>query len=197
MAALFIPLFIDASKLSINLWAFGAAKAVASPILTTIMSLLAPSFLIVLPALALYMLYKKDMNVYTFVIAGVLLYVVSDTIKLIVREPRPCHDASLGLLTSPSACEASFSFPSNHASVLTGLAFFTTNYKYIRILYIAWLILVLFGRVYLGVHYFTDVIAGAALSLVIAYIAYRYKKQLNRFADRIVSKVINLHLVQR
>ncbi len=193
-----IPImFIDASKLAINLWAFGAAKAVESPVLTAVMSLLAPSFLVVLPALVLYMLYKKDMNVYTFVIAGILLYIISDTIKFIVREPRPCHDASLGLLTSPAACETSFSFPSNHASVLTGLAFFTRNYKYIRILYIAWLILILFGRVYLGVHYFTDVLAGMALSLVVAYVLYRYRKRINALADRIVGRIINLHLVQK
>ncbi|MGC8538085.1 MAG: phosphatase PAP2 family protein [Candidatus Micrarchaeia archaeon] len=195
MSALTI-MFVNASRIGINLWAFGAAKALESSVLTAIMSLLAPSFLVVLPVLVLYMLYKRDLNVYSFVIAGVLLYIISDTIKLIVREPRPCHYESLGLLTSVHACESSFSFPSNHASVLTGLAFFTKNYKYIRILYIIWLVLVLFGRVYLGVHYFTDVLAGVALSLVIAYIVYRYRKRLNAFADKIVSRIINLHLVQ-
>ena len=186
-------------KLNINIWAFQAVKAVANPALNTIMNWLAPSFLVVLPLLAIYMLLKRDMNVYSFVILGILLYAVSDTIKLIVGEHRPCDVSVTGLtwINHPFVCESTFSFPSNHASVLTGLTLFLKNYKYLRILYIIWLVLILFGRVYLGVHYFTDVLAGVALSLVIAYIVYRYRKQLNAFADKIVSKIINLHLVQK
>ena len=46
-------------------------------------------------------------------------------------------------------------------------------------------------------NYLIDVLAGVALSLVIAYIVYRYRRQLNAFADKIVSKIINLHLVQK
>ena len=191
-------MLFEVYKLSINVWAFQAAKAVASPALDFIMYWLAKSFLVVLPLLAIYMLLKRDMNVYSFVILGVLLYVVSDAIKLVTQEPRPCDVSATGLVwINHLACEASYSFPINHASVLTGLTLFLKNYKYLRILYIVWLVLILFGRVYLGVHYFTDVLAGVALSLVIAYVVYRYKRQLNAFADKIVSKIINLHLVQK
>ena len=189
--------FINASKLAINIWAFQVAKALASPALSFIMQWLAKSFFIVLPVLGLYMLFKKDRNAYTFVIAGILLYVISDTIKMITREPRPCNVDGLVTWIHPLTCQSSFSFPSNHASVLTGLVFFTKNYKYIRILYIIWLVLILFGRVYLGMHYFTDVLAGMGLSLVVAYVIYRYRKPINAFVDNIVDRIINLHLVQK
>ena len=191
-------MLFEVYKLSINVWAFQAAKAVASPALDFIMYWLAKSFLVVLPLLAIYMLLKRDMNVYSFVILGVLLYVVSDAIKLVTQEPRPCDVSATGLVwINHLACEASYSFPSNHASVLTGLTLFLKNYRYIQILYIVWLVLILFGRIYLGLHYFTDVLAGVALSLVIAYIVYRYRRQLNAFADKIVGRIINLHLVQK
>ena len=191
-------MLFEVYKLSINVWAFQAAKAVASPALDFIMYWLAKSFLVVLPLLAIYMLLKRDMNVYSFVILGVLLYVVSDAIKLVTQEPRPCDVSATGLVwINHLACEASYSFPSNHASVLTGLTLFLKNYRYIQILYVVWLVLILFGRIYLGLHYFTDVLAGVALSLVVAYIVYRYRKQLNAFADKIVGRIINLHLVQK
>ncbi len=191
-------MLFEVYKLSINVWAFQAAKAVASPALDFIMYWLAKSFLVVLPLLAIYMLLKRDMNVYSFVILGILLYVVSDAIKLVTQEPRPCDVSTTGLVwINHLACEASYSFPSNHASVLTGLTLFLKNYRYIQILYVVWLVLILFGRIYLGLHYFTDVLAGVALSLVVAYIVYRYRKQLNAFADKIVGRIINLHLVQK
>lgn len=196
MIAVLPILSINASTLWINLWAFHAVNDIASPILNTVMILLGESFLVVLPVLGLYMLFKRDMNVYTFVIAGILLFVVSDTIKMIVREPRPCNVSALSWINNP-VCEPSFSFPSNHASVLTGLTFFMGNYKYVRILYIVWLVLILFGRVYLGVHYFTDVLAGVGLSLAVAYVIYRYRKPINALADKIVGRIINLHLVQK
>ena len=191
-------MLFEVYKLSINVWAFQAAKAVASPALDFIMYWLAKSFLVVLPLLAIYMLLKRDMNVYSFVILGILLYAVSDTIKLIVGEHRPCDVSATGLVwINHLACEASYSFPSNHASVLTGLTLFLKNYRYIQILYVVWLVLILFGRIYLGLHYFTDVLAGMALSLAVAYVIYRYRKQLNAFADKIVGRIINLHLVQK
>jgi len=189
-------IFIEPYKLGINIWAFQAAKALASPALNIIMYWLAKSFLVVLPILVVYMLLKRDMNVYTLVIAGILLYLISDVIKIITKEPRPCNITELAWINS-MGCQTTYSFPSNHASVLTGLVFFLKNYKYVRVLYVVWLLLILFGRVYLGLHYFTDVLAGAALSLVVAYVLRRYEKRINALVSRIVDKVVDLHLVQK
>jgi undecaprenyl-diphosphatase len=189
-------------KIGINIWAFEVAKAVASPFLNTLMIYLAKSFLIVIPILVIYLLLKKDMNVYSLVVAGILLYVVSDAIKLITKEPRPCNiqelvNGSYPLIINHVGCEASYSFPSNHASVLTGLVIFLKNYKYVRVLYVVWLVLILFGRIYLGLHYFTDVIAGAALSLVIAYIIYRYRDYINNALNRLAKRIFPILAVKK
>ena len=183
---------IEAYKIGINIWAFEAAKALANPYLNVVMAYLAKSFFIVLPVLVIYLLLKKDMNVYSFVVAGILLYVVSDAIKIITKEPRPCNVPYLTdvLHINYISCQSSFSFPSNHAGVLTGLTIFLKNYKYVRVLYVVWLVLILFGRIYLGLHYLTDVIAGAALSIVVAYIIYRYRDYINKALNAVVKKIL-------
>ncbi len=185
-----VSFFIQAYKLGINIWAFEFAKDLASPALTSIMAIIGKSFLVVIPFLVLYLYFiKKDANVYTFIVAGVLFYVVSDAIKLITKEPRPCNVTELSWINNV-ACESSYSFPSNHASVLTGLTFFLGKYRYLQIAYVIWLIMVLFGRVYLGLHYFTDVIAGIALSLAMYYVISKYKNRINKLLNNIVKRVL-------
>ncbi len=163
--------------------------AFANPYMNIAMHLLASSFIIVLPAIVLYMFFaKKDMNAYSFVVAFIAAYLLSEIIKMAVKEPRPCNVPSLNWINS-IGCEATFSFPSNHASVLTGLSFFLSGYKYIKWLYVAWLLLVLFGRVYLGMHYLTDIIAGVALSIVVYLAIKHYSKKINAFANNLVKRI--------
>ena len=88
-------------------------------------------------------------------------------------------------------CESSFSFPSSHATTLTGLYFITRTYKYLNIMYIVWLFLVLFGRVYLGQHYLTDVIAGFIISIAVGYAIIRNKERINNILYKIISVVPN------
>jgi undecaprenyl-diphosphatase len=69
------------------------------------------------------------------------------------------------------------SFPSDHASIAFALAFmvFLYNKKYGTILLvIAFLIAI--GRILAGVHYFYDIIAGALVGIISAYIFYRFTK---------------------
>ncbi len=179
----------DPAAIGINIAAFQFMNSIASPSLNTIMGYLAESFYIVLPLIAIFLYLKKDMNFYSYMIIAVALFVISEVLKYIFAEPRPCSLPSLSWINQVG-CESSYSFPSNHATVLTGLTFFVGKYKYIRVLYVIWLILVLFGRVYLGAHYLTDVIAGVIISLIIAYIAYRYREKANRLLNSIVRRVV-------
>ena len=99
-------------------------------------------------------------------------------------EPRPCSVSDLQWINHVG-CESSYSFPSNHATVLTGLSFFLAKYKYLRVLYIIWVVLVLFGRVYLGAHYLTDVIVGVVLSIIFYYIILKKKNVINNICSKI------------
>ena len=61
-----------------------------------------------------------------------------------------------------------YGFPSNHASNTWGLAFFITflfrRYK-LTFFFFLWALLVCYSRMYLGVHYFGDLLIGALLAL--------------------------------
>ncbi|MGB9732442.1 MAG: phosphatase PAP2 family protein [Candidatus Micrarchaeia archaeon] len=159
-----------------NIAAFQLSKMVASPWLNLAMQYIAESFLVVIPLLLIYMYLKKDKNVFSLVVLFFTLFVVGEVLKYIIQEKRPCslHDLSW---INYVGCESGYSFPSNHATVLTGISLFTLSYRYVRILYLVWLIFVLFGRIYLGQHYFTDVLAGVIISLAIAWPIYKYYSQ--------------------
>lgn len=96
--------------------------------------------------------------------------ILTHILKLVIARPRP--PAEKMLIPAPS----DFSFPSGHTSQATALAvsvlliFLTDVPKKWRGAFFALLVvfamLVGFSRVYLGVHYFSDVIAGALIGLV-------------------------------
>ncbi|MDE1851582.1 MAG: phosphatase PAP2 family protein [Candidatus Micrarchaeota archaeon] len=174
--------------ISINTWAFKAVQPLVSPQMNVAMSLFADSFYVVVPLLFIYLFFRNRKDAFPFIAAAVALYIVTDIIKLIVREPRPCLNPDLSWI-NVVGCEGSYSFPSNHATTLTGLYFFVSGYKYLRILYIAWLAIVLFGRVYLGAHYPTDVVAGIAVGLIVGFIIYSNRKRINDIARPIVARV--------
>ncbi|MDE1823119.1 MAG: phosphatase PAP2 family protein [Candidatus Micrarchaeota archaeon] len=174
--------------ISINTWAFRAVQALASPQLNQAMSALADSFYIAVPLLFIYIFFRNRKDAFPFLAAAVALYVLTDIIKFIVKEPRPCLNPDLSWI-NVVGCEGSYSFPSNHATTLTGLYFFVNNYKYVRILYIVWLIVILFGRVYLGAHYLTDVIAGVTIGLIAGYALYSIRKRINDIARPFAARI--------
>lgn len=174
----------------LNNSAFGFASSVANPLLTTIMSHWTESFYVVLPLLAAYLYIKKDKNAVPFVAALLMLFVLSEILKNIFMEPRPCVNGNFSWV-SQIACESGYSFPSSHALSLTGLVFFLKNFKYIRAAYLIWLVIILFSRVYLGQHYLTDVLVGAVISVVVGYAIYKYEKYINDIYDRVLKAIFN------
>ncbi len=149
--------------------------------LTSFFSVIDESYFVVIPVLAIWLYYKKDKNVFSFVPAFIILYVVSEVLKMLIAQPRPCA----GL----PGCESGYGMPSSHATTLTGPYLFLTGYKYLRWLYPVWLAFVLFGRVYLNQHTPAQVLAGIAVSLVLGYAIYRYRERINGIAMSVVSRI--------
>lgn len=116
-----------------------------------------------------------------WIIFGEML--INNIIKVIIKRDRP---TLINLVT-----ETTYSFPSGHtmiAVVLYGLLIYLCNKSNINkkfkiifsVLFTILIILIMMSRIYLGAHFFSDVIAGACLAmcyllLMISIFERRYK----------------------
>ena len=63
------------------------------------------------------------------------------------------------------------SFPSNHAANISGIAFlFSSLYPKFKHYFWGYALIVMFSRIYIGVHYPIDVFSGCLLGIVISFI---------------------------
>lgn len=106
-------------------------------------------------------------------IAYLLTYLFGELlVKNLVGRSRPflIYDLPVIIKLPPS-----FAFPSGHASMTFAVAgvFYLVGHRY-RGYMALFASYVAFSRVYLNVHYFTDIAGGAALGLLVAYLTVRY-----------------------
>ena len=150
-----------------------------SSILKCVTHLGGVAFIVLLGVLC-FMFCKKNRWFITFDLVGCT--VINQTIKHIVRRPRP----NVVRLVS----ESGYSFPSGHSMISVafyGLVIYffykNINNKYLKWALISLLSLLIltigFSRIYVGVHYFTDVVGGylLALAYLVVYI-YIYNKKV-------------------
>ncbi len=102
-------------------------------------------------------------------IGGILLADwAGNTFKYIFERIRPCHVLEgVRLLVG---CGKSFSMPSNHAANAFAFMtpFFLLQKSRIRYIFVAVAAMVGFSRIYVGVHYPSDVLAGAFLGTLVS-----------------------------
>ena len=128
------------------------------PLSTQIFTAISASLYVLMLVALIYFVYKKDkLNLAKFVIGGLLLYGISELLKILTGRMRP--DLS-----------ANDSFPSNHAALGFFAAYFLPADKKYKILLYIWATLIVIGRLALNLHWFTDVLAGSVIGIAFAYL---------------------------
>ncbi len=108
------------------------------------------------------------------VIGVLLLIIFSDQtgyrlLKEFIGRPRPCE--VLKDVITPLGCTGTSSFPSNHAlNNFAAAIFFTMLFPKLKWVLFITATLIAISRVYLGLHYPSDVIGGAIIGMAFGYI---------------------------
>lgn len=168
-----LVLFIADYLLIVNGWmkiidqfVFESLRFFASDQLTEIFKIITNlgSFWGILIVIFLVFLVNRKVS-YICLGASIIQTFLNRVIKAIVRRPRPNVDVFIR--------ESNFSFPSGHAMAITCLYGLLIYYLYkseiryrklLIVICVLIIVLVSLSRVYLGVHYFSDIIGGILLS---------------------------------
>ena len=141
-------------------------------------------FWIPLYLLLLYQIYKvKGKEAIYWILGAFLLVFLCDQIstqlfKNVFERFRPSHDPSLeGMVNLVSGYKGGrYGFVSSHATNSFGFALFTSllfRNKLYTFFIFSWSLLVIYTRIYLGVHFPGDVMGGMILGLILGYAVYR------------------------
>ncbi|QKW60269.1 phosphatase PAP2 family protein [Streptomyces sp. NA03103] len=101
--------------------------------------------------------------------AVVVVYGLSEIIKIWLHEERPCRDIPNVRTIAECPAPGDWAFPSNHSVIAAAsAATLLVTWRLVAAFALPLAVLVALSRVYVGVHYLHDVAAGALLGLVLA-----------------------------
>lgn len=126
---------------------------------------------------------KKSVVVILVIISliGAADFISSSIIKPLAQRERPCHDTEINSkLYVPIGCGGAYGFVSSHSANTFALAtiLLLISRKKIWCLLYLWAFSVAYSRIYLGVHYPGDIVCGALIGIILAFVFYLIYKNL-------------------
>lgn len=130
---------------------------------------------------AVLMAFKQTRKTGFLIIGAIFIgaIICNLTLKPFVERLRPCAvRPDLAIL---SACETGFSFPSGHTTAsfaAAGVLMLThTRFAWAGVILAC---LIAFSRIYMGFHFFTDIMGGMVAGTLAAFIAVEAEKRINK-----------------
>ena len=127
---------------------------------------------LMIASLFFYSIYKPDFYLLFYAILSGLFarFVINELVHLFHKSQRPPYTEQVKALI---AVPQNYSFPSGHASFLFGISFYVFFYSAsLAIVLVICSCLVGIARVFCGVHWFRDILAGAMAGFVSALTIY-------------------------
>ena len=153
-------------------------ESIRSPFLDTLFSYITmfgeESLFIAIAVITIWCVDKR--TGYYMLTVGFLGNVANAFLKLCFRVPRPwVRDPNFSVVGNAKEAATGYSFPSGHTQSVfasLGVPARTTKIKWFRVVLIVLMALVAISRMYLGVHYPTDVAVSIVIGLILLFTLY-------------------------
>jgi len=151
-----------------------------SPVLDTVMWLISDKFVWIpfYAFLLFFMIKKYKKNWWLLLIFIALTVTLTDQISVMIKNAvmryRPCHNLDLQTIVHivKNHCGGQYGFVSSHAANSFGISAFSLLIMKKRVwaFLFLWATLIAYSRIYLGVHYPSDVTCGAILGIILGIV---------------------------
>ena len=140
-----------------------------------------------------YLLYRFAWRRTLMYLAAIALLITaadqfaSGLMKPTIKRLRPCYEPNIkASVHTPVGCGGDYGFISSHAANTFALAMFLTllvqpfpEHKKVKWLMLAWATVVSYSRIYVGVHYPADLLGGALVGVLFAWLLWRGLQKLD------------------